>query len=144
MKKFIAYSLELRDKKRRWKSFYYFVFSLFLFSLSSQLSTLNCFAEPFYIDHFEKTTNLLGGRTSVYEQPPSRALVTETDRQFYGPAGKSLAIRYDKKAAGGPNDSGGWCGYYSLVKVGQKYFDASPFTKLTFWVKGERDRKSVV
>jgi len=96
-----------------------------------------CFAEPFYIDHFNKTVNLLGGRTSVYEQVPSRALAVSTDKEYYGPSGRALAIRYDKKNSGGPGDTGGWCGYYSILKAGPKYFDASAYTKLTFWVKGE-------
>lgn len=98
----------------------------------------NCFAEPVFIDHFEKTINCLGGRTSVYEQAPSRAMSSTTDRAFYGPAGKSLVIRYDKQNTGGPNGEGGWCGYYSILKIGSRYFDASPYTKLTFWVKGEK------
>lgn len=95
-------------------------------------------AEPFYVDHFEKTTNLIGGRTNVYEQAPSKALAITTDREHYGDGTRSLAIRYDKKNTGGPYDSGGWCGYYSILKFGQKYFDATTFTKLTFWVKGEK------
>ena len=116
----------------------FFILSFILPITNYQLPITNCYAEPSYIDHFEKTTNLLGGRTSVYEQPPSRAIATTTDREYYGPSGKSLAIRYDKKNTGGPGGTGGWCGYYSILKVGQKYFDALKFTKITFWVKGER------
>jgi len=96
-----------------------------------------CFAEPLYVDHFDKTANLLGGRTSVYEQAPSRALAVTTDKECHGPSGRSLAIRYDKRNSGGPGDTGGWCGYYSTLKAGPKYFDASTYTKFTFWVKGE-------
>ncbi len=109
-----------------------------IFSIDYALLTSSCFAEPFYIDHFEKAVNLLGGRTSTYEQAPSRVIAVTTDREYYGPAGKSLALRYDKKNAGGPYDSGGWCGYYSILKVGAKYFDATNFKSLTFWVKGEK------
>ncbi len=95
-------------------------------------------AEPFYVDHFEKGINVLGGRTSVYETAPSRAMATTTEREHYGPAGNSLALRYDKQNAGGPENAGGWCGYYTLIKTGGKYFDASKYTNMTFWVKGEK------
>lgn len=114
----------------RFKCICFFVFAMFLAG--------NCFAaEPFYVDHFEKPVNLIGGRTSIYANAPSRAAASETDREFYGPAGKSLVLRYDKRNTGGPNDTGGWCGYYSILKAGPKYFDATHYTKLTFWVKGE-------
>ncbi|MCM8782419.1 MAG: hypothetical protein NC828_05150, partial [Candidatus Omnitrophica bacterium] len=117
-------------------------FTLYFISLLSisdyQLLITECYAEPFYIDHFERTANLLGGRTSVYQREPSRATAITTEREHYGPAGKSLAIRYDKKNTDGPNDEGGWCGYYSILKAGPKYFDATKFTNLTFWVKGEK------
>lgn len=97
-----------------------------------------CYAETFSIDHFEKPVNLIGGRTSVYEKAPSRASAITTNKEYAGPAGKSLALRYDKKNTGGPYGTGGWCGYYSILKAGHKYFDATGFTKLTFWVKGRR------
>jgi len=91
-------------------------------------------AEPKLVDDFKGPNNLLGGRTNVYQQAPSRALFkkVETDR---GPA---LMIRFDKKNTGGPYESGGWCGYYTLLKVGDTYFDATPYKSLTFWVKGEK------
>lgn len=105
----------------------------------ASLVTVNCsYAEPFYIDHFVRTGNSIGSRTSVYEQAPSRATAATTDREYYGPSGKSLVIRYDKKNTGGPNGEGGWCGYYTILKAGPKYFDATKYTKLTFWVKGEK------
>ena len=97
-----------------------------------------CYAELFYVDRFEKTGNLLGGRTNVYEQAPSRATAATTDRERYGSSGKSLVMRYDKKSTGGPYDSGGWCGYYTILKTGPKYLDAMNFTNVTFWVKGEK------
>jgi len=97
-----------------------------------------CSAEVFYVDHFEKGTNLLSGRTSVYQQAPSRVLASNTDREHYGPSGRSLFIKYDKKNTGGPYGAGGWCGYYTIVKAGRKYFDATAYTKLVFWVKGEK------
>lgn len=117
--------------------------SVFLFCvLCISFCVTPCLAELFYVDHFEKVGNLLGGRTSVYQRAPSRATAATTDREYYGPSGKALVIRYDKKNIGGPGDTGGWCGYYSLLKSGPKYFDGTVFTNLTFWVKGEKGQEN--
>ncbi|MCX5715583.1 MAG: hypothetical protein NTV07_01735 [Candidatus Omnitrophica bacterium] len=113
------------------------VLFLLLFTNYCLLIT-GCSAAEFFIDHFEKNVNCLGGRTSTYEQPPSRVMAIQTEKERYGTAGKSLAVKYDKQNTGGPRGEGGWCGYYSILKIGQKYFDAAPYTKLTFWVKGEK------
>lgn len=115
-----------------------FKFLIVILPFAFLLFSSNSFAEPCPIDHFEKTTNLLGGRTSVYQQEPSRAVAVTTDREHYGAGTRSIAIRYDKQNSGGPYDSGGWCGYYSILKMGPKYFDATKYTKITFWVKGEK------
>ncbi|MDD5449311.1 MAG: hypothetical protein PHO42_01760 [Candidatus Omnitrophica bacterium] len=130
-----------QNQKLKVKSFNFY---LVVFTFSFLVFTFNCYAEPVYVDHFEKTTNLLGGRTSVYEQAPSRALALTTDKDHYGAGTRSLAIRYDKKNTGGPNGMGGWCGYYSILKTGSKYFDATSFTKLTFWVRGEKGDENFV
>ncbi len=88
------------------------------------------------IDDFNKASNLLGGRTSVYQQAPSRALATQTQSEYYGPGGYSLMIKYDKKNEGGPYGTGGWCGYYTLLKTGNNYFNADKYTSIVFYVKG--------
>ena len=93
------------------------------------------FSEPLLVDDFETPTNKLNGRSDTYVQEPSRALQVRTsDEPHDGRA--SLMLKYDKKGKGGPYDSGGWCGYYTQVKSGRQFFDASGFTALTFWVKG--------
>lgn len=90
------------------------------------------------VDNFEKSNNALGGRASVYQMAPSRALALQTTTQFYGPGGKSLMIKYDKKGVGGPYGTGGWCGYYTILKSGENaYFDGSSFKSITFYVKGD-------
>lgn len=109
-----------------------------IFVLYFALLITDCCAAQFFVDHFEKSVNAMGGRTSTYEQAPSKAMAIQTEKEHVGPAGKSLAIKYDKQNTNGPRGEGGWCGYYSILKVGQKYFDATPYTKLTFWVKGEK------
>jgi len=88
------------------------------------------------IDEFDRSTNFLGGRSSVYQQEPSRALAIESPSEFYGSGGQSLMIKYDKKGQGGPYGAGGWCGWYTLLKKGEAYFDATSYKTLTFYVKG--------
>jgi len=88
------------------------------------------------IDDFNKNSNLLDGRTSVYQRAPSRTLAIQTPSQAYGASGKSLMLKYDKKGTGGPYGMGGWCGYYTLLKTGSTYFDASGYSSITFYVKG--------
>ncbi len=92
-------------------------------------------AATLLVDDFEGASNKVGGRSNAYVMAPSRALALQTDKDVKGGA-KALMLKYDKKAKGGPYDSGGWCGYYTLLKVGPKYFDATPYQSITFWVKG--------
>lgn len=100
--------------------------------------TSSVYAEEFVISHFNKRTNELGGNSSVYQQAPSRAMVTLVSEGSVDPGGKALKIDYDKKATGGPYGKGGWCGFYTLLKRGDEYFDASAFKTLHFWVKGAK------
>ena len=88
------------------------------------------------IDSFDRTVNLLGGKTGNYVKAPSRALSLQTENEFYGESGKSLLLKYDKKGEGGPYGNGGWCGYYTNVRKGESFFDASGYQNLTFYVKG--------
>ena len=93
-------------------------------------------APPALIDDFEdQPANKVGGRSGTYVMAPSRALAVKVTEGVHGGA-KALMIKYDKKAKGGPYDSGGWCGYYTLVKSGPRTFDATMYQALTFWVKG--------
>jgi len=96
-----------------------------------------CLAE-ILLDEFNKSTNLLGGRASVYQKAPSRALAMPSPSEYYGPGGKALMLKFDKKGQGGPYGMGGWCGYYTLLKKGDNYFDASKYTSITFYVKGAK------
>jgi hypothetical protein len=94
------------------------------------------FAEPVTVDSFNRSINLLGGKGGPYVKEPSRALSLRTDTEFYGDEGKSLMIKYDKKGEGGPYGNGGWCGYFSELKKGENFFDASTHSTLSFYVKG--------
>ncbi len=92
---------------------------------------------PRLIDNFEKQGNTFGGRSSTYMQQPSGIVARRTNEVFYGEKGKSLELRYKKAGDGGPYGKGGWCGYYSVIKMGpRKYYDASAYQYLTFYVKG--------
>ena len=95
-------------------------------------------AEELVISHFNKRTNELGGNSSIYQQAPSKAMVTLVSEGAYDEGGKALKIDYDKKGTGGPYGKGGWCGFYTLLKQEDAYFDASRFKTLTFWVKGAK------
>ncbi len=110
------------------------VFAVFLMAYSLQLTA--AFSAELLIDDFEAgSLNKLGGRANTYLKEPSRALALLVKDQAHGGAG-SLMLRYDKKGKGGPSDSGGWCGWYTLLKSGTRYFDASAFKAITLWVKG--------
>jgi hypothetical protein len=93
-------------------------------------------AESFLIDDFEKEGNALGGRSNTYEKEPSRALAMRISEEHFGSVGRALMIKYDKKKEGGPYGTGGWCGYYTMLRSGAKYFDTTPYTAITFQVKG--------
>ncbi len=100
------------------------------------------YAEELLVDNFEKAGNLIGGRSSTYEREPSRSLALRTDKEYFGDKGKALMIKYDKKSEGGPFSHGGWCGYYTLMRNGNRYFDASGFKNITFQVKGALGEES--
>ena len=98
------------------------------------------FAEKvtFLIDDFEGgASNKLNGKANTYVQEPSRALALLTKDKSQAHGGESfLTLKYDKKAKGGPYDSGGWCGYYTILGPAKRYFDATAYKTLTFWAKG--------
>lgn len=96
------------------------------------------FAEEFAVSHFDKRTNELGGATSVYQQAPSRAAIALSSEVAQDTGGKSLKVTYDKKGVGGPYGKGGWCGFYTRLKIQESLFNASSYKTLHFWVKGEK------
>jgi hypothetical protein len=110
-------------------------FLLLLTTHDSRLTTVLA-AQPLLIDDFEGAlANKLGGRASTYLKEPSRSLALSVKDQAHQGSG-SLMLKYDKKARGGPYDAGGWCGWYTLLKTGSRYFDASGYQSFTLWVKG--------
>ena len=98
---------------------------------------------PRLIDNFERQGNTFGGRSSTYMQQPSGILARRGEEVFYGEEGRALELRYKKAAEGGPHGKGGWCGYYTIVKKGpRKYYDASAYTYLSFWIKGAKGEEN--
>lgn len=100
-------------------------------------------AATLLVDDFEGASNKVGGRSNTYVMAPSRALALQTDKDVKS-GSKALMLRYDKRPKGGPYDSGGWCGYYTLLKSGPRYFDATAYQSLTFWVKGAEGTENFV
>jgi hypothetical protein len=103
------------------------------------------------LDDFEgpEAENTLGGKANIFVQNPSRIMISR-DRMLQG-TGRSWAavLSYDRKKEGGPYNSGGWCGYYSLLKQMKNtredvYFDATTFNFITFSVRGENGDESFV
>ncbi|MBN1270508.1 MAG: hypothetical protein JXB04_13040 [Kiritimatiellae bacterium] len=89
----------------------------------------------FLIDAMDTVPNALKGRCAVYQQPPDRILFSKADG--YGRVGNGLRLTFHKINVGGAYGQGGWIGYYTMLQVGGRYFDASSYTHLTFWVRGE-------
>lgn len=105
------------------------------------------------VDNFEQhdIRNLLGNPANVFVQGPSRVLAA---RRWVPPgvgAGEEvLMLRWTRQARGGPNGSGGWCGYYTLLKspgrdgAADEYLDGSRYGAITFWVRGEKGGEEFV
>ena len=122
------------------------------------------FAATLLVDDFEGTTeikNKLGNRANVFQKAPSKAMVSVREDILQGRKTHVLLLRYDKKNSGGPFDSGGWCGYYTLLKspgalvaptpenpnpapIEEQYLDGSALKAITFWVRGEKGDENFV
>jgi hypothetical protein len=120
-------------------------------------------AAALLVDDFEgqEIQNQLGARANVYVKAPSRIMMSRQEAEIQGQKTQILMLRYDKQAEGGPYDTGGWCGYYTLLKTsghlvaptegqpapepaGEEYLDGSGFQAITFWVRGEKGDENFV
>ena len=127
------------------------------------LNAAPAFAGPLRIDDFNsgEIKNGLGNRTNVFIKAPSKAMVSFRDEEVNGKKSQVLMIRYDKRNSGGPFDSGGWCGYYTILKspaalvapteenpnpepLPEQYLDGSSYKAITFWVRGEKGDENFV
>ena len=115
------------------------------------------------VDDFEGTDvkNKLDNRCNVFIRAPSKAMVSRREENIEGRRTHVLLLRYDKKNKGGPYDSGGWCGYYTLLKspgalvaptpenpnpgpVEEQYLDGSDYKAITLWVRGDTGDENFV
>lgn len=112
---------------------------------------------PLLVDDFNsgEIKNALGNRTNVFIKAPSKAMVSFREEDVNGKKSQVLMVRYDKRNTGGPFDSGGWCGYYTILKtpaalvaptednpnpepMPEQYLDGSKYKFITFWARGEK------
>jgi len=120
------------------------ILSFLLTAATGGVPSSPAWAEVKLIDDFEGgSMNKVGGRSNTYVMEPSRALAVRSQEKPYSGNG-CLLLKYDKKGKGGPGDTGGWCGYYTLLKTGSRYFDASPYSAITFWVRGATGEENFV
>ena len=115
------------------------------------------------IDDFEagEIKNRMGNRANVFIKAPSKAMISNREDTILGKKTHVLLLRYEKLNSGGPYDSGGWCGYYTLLKapgalvaptpenpnpppVEEQYLDGSAYKSITFWVRGEKGDENFV
>lgn len=121
-------------------------------------------ASAILVDNFEGADivrNTIGNRANVFLRQPSKAMAGRRLEIIEGQRTRILMLRYDRRTMGGPFDSGGWCGYYTLLKtakavpgtgmrpelpgaVSEEYFDASDFHAITFWVRGREGNENFV
>ena len=146
-------------KQSRW-----FILGTGLFLVLSVLRPMPAVAAPLVVDDFEggsDAKNKLGNRSNVFIKVPSKAMVSVREETVEGKKSRVLMIRYGKRKTGGPFDSGGWCGWYTLLKsppalvaptpenpnpppAEDQYVDASGYKSLTFWTRGEKGDENFV
>ena len=100
-----------------------------------QRSTPPFDGDVFLLGHFDRgNTNRLGGYFNGFARAPSTSAVSITRALDDGPA---LAFSYDKAAG---SFAGFWIHLFDLKRhpTERVFFDASPFTHLTFAIRGER------
>jgi len=112
-------------------------------------------AQALLVDNFEQhgALNMLGNPAHGFAQGPSTLLAV---RRWIPPeggreaGGEVLMLHYAKQVRGGPGNAGGWCGYYTLLKMpGQggtpdRYFDGTPYRAITFWIRGQRGDENFI
>lgn len=115
------------------------------------------------IDDFEgdEIKNRIGNRANVFIKAPSKAMMSLREDRIQEQPTRVLMLRYVKKNTDGPFGTGGWCGYYTLLKspgalvaptpddlnpepVAEQFLDSTSYKALTFWVRGEKGDENFV
>ncbi len=86
--------------------------------------------DKFVLDNFENKMNVLYTKAGIYSSQQSKAQKARTQKEK-SDGEYSLLIAYKKQKEG-------FCGYYIELKQGNKFFDGSKYSKLTFKVKGKK------
>ena len=139
------------------------VVGLLLSPVPFQMAPAHAATAPLLVDDFDgvEIKNRLGNRANVFMKAPSRIMATRREEVIQEKKTTALMLKYDKKNSGGPFDSGGWCGYYTLLKsppalvaptpdnpnpppVEDQYLDITKYKILTFWVRGEKGDENFV
>ncbi len=133
-----------------------------IFPLWLVAEALALYAPPLMVEDFEgdEIRNSIGNRANVFVRAPSKAMITRRMETVSGKRSSVLMLQYKKENRGGPYDSGGWCGYYTLLKSpaplvapgsgvdmpaeADIYFDATDFKAVTFYVRGETGAENFV
>lgn len=101
--------------------------------------------EYLLVDDMNKFHNCLKGRTDIYMSNPSKILFVKPFKmKRNNKIDNVLKIKWIKMNKGGKKGKGGWCGYYSVFKIREKYLDLTDYKRLTFWIKGEKGGENFV
>lgn len=86
------------------------------------------------VDDFnDDVQNELGGYRSTFAADPSTVAAMRVDDVFHGAGGRSVRITANRADAG---FCGYWIHFFDMRAVEKRYFDASRFAYLSFWVRG--------
>lgn len=83
--------------------------------------------------------NALFGFRNAFAAVPSTAKSLRTDQSFRGKTGKSLRLEVSRREAG---FCGAWIHFFDMHAEAPRYFDASDYAYLSFWVRGESGGES--
>ncbi len=110
---------------------------------------VNLHADKLMLHDFEKELpwNNLDNRSGSFQKAPTSCNVgikKYKDRKTHQLqfSRHYLKIEYSKKAKGGPRETGGWCGWYTIIKKDDdKYKDLTDYNFIRFYYKPETGKE---
>jgi hypothetical protein len=94
------------------------------------------------VDDFEKGSiwNSLDNQSGTFQKEPSFCSVelgeNKSGIQGFETSGHFLILDYGRCTKGGPEDAGGWCGWYTMLKTGDNiYLDLTGYNYIRFTCK---------
>ena len=86
------------------------------------------------VDNFnDGVQNEVAGYRSTFAAEPSKVAAMRVDDVFRGAGGRSVRVAADRAESG---FCGYWIHFFDMRAVEKRYFDASRFEYLSFWVRG--------